>query len=152
MRCSSTLRMHHRSFYYISAAFNLMEKLRVVHLKHFVYYHYITCYRSCQRDSVVKFCNNFHSYSPIETSSDYKATYQYYVVSNVLTYLFYQRSLTTHFFYLARVHHHTTTSSPPRQRKKVEESSKQRKEKYWRVRPPILSKKTPNFVAKSKLR
>lgn len=105
-----------------------------VHLKHYVYFS--TCHLSRQRDKIVMFLNTFHSYSPIETSSDYKdtnATYQYYVVTNVLTYL---KMQTTHLFHLARVLNHTTTS-PPRQKKKAEEASKQRKEKYCRVRPPI---------------
>src|SRR5210317_1440445 len=124
MSCSSTLRMYYGSFYCISATFILMENLRVVHLKHYVYYHYITCYRSCQRDSIVKFFNNFHSYPPIETSSDYQdinSTYQYYVSTTVLT-LFYQCSnnTTTHVFdllhHLTSSHHHISSCLLPRQK------------------------------------
>ena len=89
------------------------------------------------RDSIVKFFNNFHSYPPIETSSDYQdinTTYQYYVSTTVLT-LFYQCSITQqHMSSICCI-------ILPRQKKKSRGESKQRKEKYWRGRPPILSKK-----------
>src|SRR6056300_1071314 len=115
MSCSSTLRMYYGSFYCISATFILMEKFRVVHLKHYVYYHYITWYRSCQRDSIVKFFNNFHSYPPIETSSDYQdinTTYQYYVSTTVLT-LFYQCSIAQqHMSSICCIITHHPASSP----------------------------------------
>ena len=46
MSWSSILRMYHGSFYRTSATCNLIEKLCVVHLKHFVYYHYLTCHHA----------------------------------------------------------------------------------------------------------
>jgi len=83
--------MYYGSFYCISATFILMEKLRVVHLKHYVYT--TTTLPVTDRVNATVF-NNFHSYPPIETSSDYQdinTTYQYYVSTTVLT-LFYQCS------------------------------------------------------------
>src|SRR6056300_322375 len=69
----------------------------------------------CQRDSIAKFFNNFHSYPPIETSSDYQdinTTYQYYVSTTVLT-LFYQCSIAQqHMSSICCIITHHPASSP----------------------------------------